>query len=168
MLKRKITKELIAWNRQEKRLSLLVKGARQVGKTYIIDDFACNNYAFYVKINFDENPNYRAIFDGDLDVDTLIKQILIRVPNVELVPYKTLIFLDEIQNCPRARTALKFLAIDQRLDVIASGSMLGIQYKEVPSYPVGYVETIEMHSLDFEEFLWANGLTPESVQDIKQ
>jgi len=168
MLKRKITIDLIAWKKRENKLCLLVKGARQVGKTFIIDEFARANYKYYTRINFDENPAYKAIFDGDLDVETLIKQISLRVPNSELVPNETLVFFDEIQNCPRARTALKFLAIDRRFDVIASGSMLGMHYKEVPSYPVGYVDTIEMYSLDFEEFLWANGVLPQSIYDIKQ
>ena len=168
MLKRKIASDLIAWKERENKLCLLVKGARQVGKTFIIDAFARDHYKHYTRINFDENPAYRAIFDGDLDVETLIKQISLRVPNAKLIPNETLLFLDEIQNCPRARTALKFLAIDQRFDVIASGSMLGIHYKDVPSYPVGYVDTIEMYSLDFEEFLWANGLTTQSIDDIKQ
>ena len=112
-------------------MCLVVKGARQVGKTFSIDKFARENYAYYTYINFDENPTYRAIFDGDLDVEKLL-------------------FFDEIQNCPRARTALKFFAIDKRFDIIASGSLLGINYKDVPSYPVGYVEHLEMYSLDFE------------------
>ena len=168
MLKRKIANDLILWKKREDKLCLLVKGARQVGKTFIIDEFARENYKHYTRINFDENPAYKAIFDGDLDIETLIKQISLRVPNSELIPNETLIFLDEIQNCPRARTALKFLAIDKRFDIIASGSMLGIHYKDVPSYPVGYVDTIEMYSLDFEEFLWANGVSPQSINDIKQ
>ena len=110
----------------------------------------------------------KQIFDGDLDVETLIKQISLRVSGAMLVPGKTLLFLDEIQNCPRARTALKFLTQDKRFDVIASGSLLGINYKDVPSYPVGYVEHLEMHSLDFEEFLWANGVLSASIADIKE
>lgn len=167
MLKRKIADELHAWKNQKDKMCLVVKGARQVGKTYSIDLFARENYKHYVNINFDQNPGYRAIFDGDLDVETLMKQISLRIPNSELVPGETVIFLDEIQNCPRARTALKFLAIDKRFDVIASGSLLGINYKDVPSYPVGYVEHLELHSLDFEEFLWANGITPQSIADIK-
>ena len=156
MLKRKIYQSLIEWKKQTEKMCLVVKGARQVGKTFIIDKFARENYENYVYINFDENPGYKVIFDGDLDVNNLIKQISLRVPNVSLVPHKTIIFLDEIQNCPNARTALKFLALDKRFDVIASGSLLGINYKEVESFPVGYTEQLEMYSLDFEEFLWAN------------
>jgi predicted AAA+ superfamily ATPase len=167
MLRRKIYDALVNWKNSPERLCLIVRGARQVGKTYIIEQFAQENYKNFIRINFDETPAYKAIFDGDLDIETLIKQISLRVPRAELVPGKTLIFLDEIQNCPRARTALKFLAIDRRFDVVASGSMLGINYKDVPSYPVGYVDQMEMHSLDFEEFLWANGVSEQSVADIR-
>lgn len=167
MLKRKIMQDLINWKNNTNKMCLVVKGARQVGKTFIIDKFAKENYKNYIYINFDENPAYKAIFDGDLDIETLIKQISLRVPNVNLVSNNTLIFLDEIQNCPKARTALKFFALDKRFDVIASGSLLGINYKEVPSYPVGYVEHLEMYSLDFEEFLWANGVSEQSIIDIK-
>ena len=168
MLKRKIYDELIRWKQQSDKQCLVVKGARQVGKTFIIELFAQDNYEHYTVINFDQNPAYKAIFDGDLDVETLIKQISLRVSGAMLVPGKTLLFLDEIQNCPRARTALKFLTQDKRFDVIASGSLLGINYKDVPSYPVGYVEHLEMHSLDFEEFLWANGVLSASIADIKE
>lgn len=167
MLKRKITNYLLEWKNSKDKMCLVVKGARQVGKTYIIDKFARENYENYIYINFDENPAYKSIFEGDLDIETLIKQISLRVPNANLIPQKTIIFLDEIQNCPKARTALKFFAIDKRFDVIASGSLLGINYKEVPSYPVGYVEHIEMNSLDFEEFLLANGISESSILDIK-
>ena len=168
MLERKITKELLKWKNNKDKMCLVVKGARQVGKTYIIDKFAKENYEYYTYINFDENESYKNIFLENLDVDTLIKQISLRVPGAQLVPHKTLIFLDEIQNCPKARTALKFFALDKRFDVIASDSLLGINYKEVPSYPVGYVEHIEMHSLDFEEFCWANGVSEQSITDIKE
>ena len=168
MLKRKIEKQLIEWKEKEEKNCLLVKGARQVGKTFSIEKFAKENYENYVYINFDENENYKTIFDDNLDVDTIIKQMSIRIPNIKLVPHKTLIFLDEIQNCPRARTSLKFFSMDKRFDVIASGSLLGINYKEVPSYPVGYVEHLEMTSLDFEEFCWANGVSEESIKDLKE
>lgn len=168
MLKRKIYDKLIRWKSHDNKQCLVIKGARQVGKTFIIELFARDNYKHYATLNFEKNPAYKAIFDGDLDIETLIKQISLRVPGVELIPGETLIFLDEIQSCPRARTALKFLTQDGRFDVIASGSLLGINYKEVPSYPVGYVEHLEMYSLDFEEFLWANSVTPGSVADIKE
>jgi predicted AAA+ superfamily ATPase len=167
MLQRKILSRLLDWKNNPRKMALLVKGARQVGKTFSIEQFAREQYPRYVYINFDENPAYRAIFDGDLDMDTLIKQISLRVPKAELVPGGTLIFLDEIQNCPQAQTALKFITMDKRFDCIATGSLLGIKNKEIPSYPVGYVEYLDMYSLDFEEFLWANGVSAQSIEDIR-
>ena len=168
MLKRKIYDDLLHWKSRNDKQCLVVKGARQVGKSFIIELFARENYKYYKTLDFEKNPAYRVIFDGDLDINTIIKQISLRVPEVELIPGETLLFFDEIQSCPRARTALKFLTQDGRFDVIASGSLLGINYKEVSSYPVGYVEHLEMHSLDFEEFLWANGIKPGSIADIKE
>ena len=168
MLKRKIEAKLIEWKNNKDKVCLMIKGARQVGKTFIVNKFAKENYKYYTYINFIENPEYSSIFEGNLNVDNLIKQMSIRVENVQLEPYKTLIFLDEIQMCPKARTALKFFSIDKRFDVIASGSLLGINYKEVPSFPVGYVEHLEMFSLDFEEFLWANNISERSISDLKE
>ena len=168
MLRRKIENELLEWKNKKDKMCLVVKGARQVGKTYIIDKFARENYKNYIYINFDEMPSYKDIFNGDLDPETIIKQITLNIPNVNLVPHETILFLDEIQNCPRARTALKFLSIDKRFDVISSGSLLGINYEEVPSFPVGYVENLEMHSLDFEEFLWANGMSQDGIRYLKE
>ncbi len=168
MLERKIMQDLIAWKNNPLKMTLVVKGARQVGKTFIIQEFAKNNYKHYVYINFYQNENYKTIFEGDLSVDNLIKQMSLRIPNIELVPGETIIFLDEIQFCPNARTALKFFSLDKRFDVIASGSLLGINYKKVESYPVGYVEHLELSSLDFEEFCWANGVSHESINDIKE
>ena len=124
MLERKIMDKLLEWKNKKEKMCLVIKGARQVGKTFIIDKFARENYKNYVYINFIEKPSYKDIFEGDLDVETLIKQITVNIPNVNLVPNETIIFLDEIQDCPKARTALKFLSIDKRFDVIASDSLL--------------------------------------------
>jgi predicted AAA+ superfamily ATPase len=148
-------------------MALMVKGARQIGKTFSIDAFGREQYRQYIYINFDMNPGYKAIFEGDLDIDTLIKQITLRVPGAKPETGHTLIFLDEIQNCPQARTALKTFSLDKRFDCIATGSLLGINYREVPSFPVGYTEHLDMYSLDFEEFLWANGVSENSIKDIK-
>jgi len=166
MLKRKILNALLAWKARPDKQCLLVKGARQVGKTFIIEHFARTYYPHAIILNFVQNPAYKVIFDGDLDAQTIVKQISLRVSGAEFVPGETLLFLDEIQDCPCARAALKFLAQDGRFDVVASGSMLGINYKDVPSYPVGYVDHLEMHGLDFEEFLWANGVSAGSIADI--
>ena len=124
MLERKIMDKLLEWKNKKEKMCLVIKGARQVGKTFIIDKFARENYKNYVYINFIEKPSYKDIFEGELDVETIIKQITVNIPNVSLVPNETIIFLDEIQDCPKARTALKFLSIDKRFDVIASGSLL--------------------------------------------
>ena len=167
MLQRKVIEQLLEWKGKSQKMALLVKGARQIGKTFSIRQFAGEQYAHYVYINFDENPAYKAIFEGDLDINTLIKQIALRVPKAEMIPGKTLIFLDEIQNCPEAQTALKFITQDGRFDCIATGSLLGIKSREIPSYPVGYVEHLEMYSLDFEEFLWAKDISAQSILDIK-
>jgi len=120
----------------------MVKGARQVGKTYIIETFARENYEHHITINFVQNPAYKMIFDGDLETEAIIKQISLRIPGANLNRGKTLLFLDEIQECPNARTALKFLSQSGDYDVIASGSLLGINYKDVPSYIYGDVPMI--------------------------
>lgn len=163
MLKRKIEKDLLNWKSDKNRKPLIVKGARQVGKTYSVLDFAKKNYKSVIYINFVQNPSLNSIFDGDLNVDNLLTLITASVPNVNLVPFETIIILDEIQNCPNARTAFKFFAIDGRYDIIGTGSLLGLNshIEKIRSYPVGYERIIEMYSLDFEEFLWANGMSEE-------
>jgi len=167
MLKRKILQTLINWKNNKKNECLLVKGARQIGKTFIIDKFGTEFYEKYIYINFFENPELKTIFDDSLESDEIYKKLSFAFMNTELVPGKTLIFIDEIQECPNARTALKFLAMDNKYDVIASGSLLGINFKEVPSIPVGYETQIEMHSLDFEEFLWAVGFNEQAISNVK-
>lgn len=167
MLKRKILNDLINWKNTKDKECLLVKGARQVGKTYIIEEFGKNYYDNYVYLNFFRNPNLKNIFEGSLEASEIYKKMSIYISNFKLVP-NTLIFLDEIQECPNARTALKFLAIDNKYDVIASGSLLGISYKSVPSIPVGYERQLTMYSLDFEEFLWAIGFNENSISYIKE
>ncbi|MCL2630318.1 MAG: AAA family ATPase [Firmicutes bacterium] len=168
MLKRKMERVLLGWkNTKAPKNCLLIKGARQVGKTFIVERFGESQYKSFIHMNFDKNESLKDIFAGDLDIDTLKKQILLNIPTAKLIDGETLIFLDEIQHCPRARTALKFFSLDGRFDVIASGSLLGVKYKEVPSYPTGYEDEITMHSLDFEEFLWANGVSNEAIQGVK-
>jgi len=167
MLKRKVIESLNAWRDNPNRMSLIVNGARQVGKTFAIGEFAKAAYREYLYINFEENPDLSAIFAGNLDADTIIKAITLRIPTASLVPGETAIFLDEVQKCPQAITALKFLTLDKRFDWIASGSLLGIAYREASSFPVGHVERIEMHSLDFEEFLWANGYNDDNIEYIR-
>lgn len=157
MLKRKIYDRLLNWKQTKSRECLLVKGARQVGKTFIIEQFGKEQYSSYLYLNFYKNPEYKEIFEGSLDAAEIYKRLSLYVKNTRYAEHDTLIFLDEIQDCPNARTALKFLALDDRYDVIASGSLLGLHYREMASIPVGYERTLEMFSLDFEEFLWACG-----------
>ncbi|MCL2607563.1 MAG: AAA family ATPase [Methanomassiliicoccaceae archaeon] len=167
MLRRKITDQLIEWKNNPKKKALLIRGARQVGKTHSIDDFGKKNYSSYVYINFEENPSYAEIFAGDRDVDTIIRNMSARFPRIKFTPGDTLIFLDEIQNCPNARTSFKFFTIDGRYDIIGSGSLMGVRYKEVSSYPVGYEDSFEMSSLDFEEFLWAMDVRQDTIDIVK-
>lgn len=175
MLKRKMYNTLLEWKKSEKKECLLVKGARQVGKTYLIRKFGENEYESFVEINFHEQKSLKVIFEGDKTAEEIYKRLTANVPGVRLIPGKTLIFLDEIQKCAGARTALKFLAEDGRYDVIASGSLLGLSYgsdddnevEPVESIPVGYEKAVMMYSLDFEEFLWAYGYTDETVAYLK-
>lgn len=166
MLRRKMSVFLAQWRATKERECLLVKGARQVGKSYIIDAFGRENYDSYISIDFVAHPEYKRIFAGPLEADDIYRQMSLFIPDIRFAEHDTFIFLDEIQECPRARTALKYLALDNRYDVVASGSLLGIQYRqadEVASIPVGYERIVEMHPLDFEEYLWAKGFDEAAV-----
>ena len=175
MLKRKLYADLLAWKREKKKECLLVKGARQVGKTYLVRQFGKREYESFVEINFHEQKSLKVIFEGDKTAEEICKRLTANLPGVRLIPGKTLIFLDEIQKCAEARTALKFLAQDGRFDVIASGSLLGLSYgkdddrevEPVESVPVGYERPIMMYPMDFEEFLWAYGYPDETVAYLK-
>lgn len=151
MLKRKVTAFMDQWIRTKEKKCLVVQGARQTGKTYIIERFAEDNYEELVEINFKQLPSAMDIFSGDLTVDNMVMAMRFRFPEKKITPGKTLIFLDEIQECQEAITSLKFWAIDNRYDVIVSGSLLGIDYKRASSYPVGYVDYLKMYGVDFEE-----------------
>ena len=161
--------KLIEWKNSPNKMTLIVRGARQVGKTYVIKEFAREYYDNYVYINFEENPQFKEIFEDNLSGEEIISQISLRFNNIIIEPKKTLIIFDEIQTCPKAITALKFLTIYNKYDVIASGSLLGVLHKDEPSsYPVGYVEYLDMYSLDFEEFCWANGINDTGIQFVKK
>jgi predicted AAA+ superfamily ATPase len=166
-MRRKITGDFLEWRRGKKNECLLVRGARQVGKTYSIQRLGEEHYKSCLTINFFEKPELKKIFDNELSSSEIIKRVQLNFPGFKLIERETLLFLDEIQECPQARTALKFLAQDERIDCIASGSMLGISYKEIASVPVGYERQIEMFSLDFEEFLWAKGITDDVIADVR-
>jgi uncharacterized protein len=165
MLKRKILDRLIEWKENKSKHALLVKGARQVGKTFIIREFGKTFYKRFVEINFEEKPLFKRVFSGNLDARTILLN-LSAMGLGDFMPENTLFFFDEIQSCPEARTAIKFLVEDGRYDYIESGSLLGINYKDVSSYPVGFEEQITMYPLDFEEFLWAKNISQEVIQSI--
>lgn len=156
------------WKQNKSKECLLVKGARQIGKTFIIEDFGKKYYKSYIYINFFQQPKLKEIFKGDLSADELYKKMSVYLKGIKFIENDTLIFIDEIQECPEARTALKFLAIDGKYDVICSGSLLGIHYKDVSSIPVGYEMQMEMHSMDFEEFLWAIGINETAISYVKE
>ena len=174
-LRRKFYDYLLSWKASKRQECLLIKGARQVGKTYIVEKFGREQYESFIEFNFVLDGEAAELFDGSLTAEDLYKKISAYKPETRLIPGKTLIFLDEIQECANARTALKSFALDGRYDVIASGSLLGIKYKNkkarekrVPkSIPVGYERIVKMHSLDFEEFLWAKGYTTEAIDVMR-
>lgn len=168
MLKRKIYQQLQEWRDSHHEDCLLIKGARQVGKTFAITQFGQTEYESFIAINFIESPQLKALFDGDLSSSNIKKQMTMLIPGIQFIAEKTLIFLDEIQECPNARTALKFLAQDNTIDVIASGSLLGLSYASVSSIPVGYERQIEMYGLDFEEYLWALGYSEETTNTLRE
>ncbi len=175
MLQRKIYQYLMDWKATKDRECLLIKGARQIGKTYIVQQFGAAEYESYIEINFVRYPSLKAVFEGDLDAAEIYKRMTAHLPGIRLIEGKTLIFLDEIQRCAKARTALKFLAEDNRFDVIASGSLLGLHYgqdddeevEEVESIPVGYERQVVMYSMDFEEFLWAYGYGDDTISYLR-
>lgn len=158
MLRRKIYDKLLAWkNNKGKKDAILLRGVRQCGKTYIVREFGKREYKNFIEINFIERPDMQAVFSGSLDVDNMVQQIKLSMPGCQFIPGETLLFLDEIQDAPNARTSLKFWTQDGRFDCIASGSLLGIDYKNEVSIPVGYEQQLIMRTLDFEEFIWALG-----------
>lgn len=175
MLRRKAYAEILQWKNNHTKKCLMIKGARQVGKTYLVREFGKNEYESFIEINFIKNPNLKDIFSGDIDAENIYKRMSFNIEGAKLIPHKTLIFLDEIQVCGRARTAIKFLAEDDRFDIITSGSLLGLTYaeeddplvEEAESNPTGYEDFITMYSLDFEEFLWAIGISDEQIAGLK-
>lgn len=176
MLKRKAYNKLLEWKNGNRKKCLMIKGARQVGKTYLIREFGHNEYESFIEINFIIQKDLKKIFDGELSAETIYKRMSFFIPDIHLIPGKTLIFLDEIQNCGNARTALKFLTEDGRFDIITSGSLLGLTYaengdeaaEEPESVPTGYEAFLTMYPLDFEEFLWAEKYSEEAIAELKK
>lgn len=166
LLKRKVDTYLTNWKKNPDRKPLIIKGARQIGKTRSIEWFASQNYKNVILINFVEQTKYREIFNDGFEVDNILKNISLLNPEFKFIPGETIFFFDELQACPNCATSLKFFKLDGRFDVICSGSLMGISYKEIESNSVGYKEDYEMHSMDFEEFLWAKGYSEEFIDGL--
>ena len=145
---------------------VMVDSSSTDGTRRIMERFAEENYEELVEINFKQMPSAMEIFSGDLTVDAMVMGMRFRFPEKKIIPGKTLIFLDEIQECQEAVTSLKFWAIDNKYDVIVSGSLPGIDYKRASSYPVGYVDYLKMYGIDFEEFLWGMGISGDMIENL--
>lgn len=165
-LKRKVDEFLNNWKNDEDKSPLIIRGCRQVGKTESILHFAYENYKSVIEINFARDIKYKQIIADGYDVNSIIKNITLINPNISFIENDTLIFFDEITDFPEIATSLKFFKIDGRYDVICSGSLLGLNYKKIESNSVGYKIDYIMHSLDFEEFLWAKGYNDNTVNDM--
>ena len=167
-LRRKIDEYLLNWKNDSKRKPLIVKGARQTGKTESILHFAKELYSNVVYINFALEPKYKTITSNGYDVQSIISNISLIDPSKKFIDGETLIIFDELTDYPDIATSLKSFNIDRRFDVICSGSLLGLHYKQIHSNSVGNKVDYEMHSMDFEEFLWAKGYSDEKIADIAQ
>ena len=166
MLKRKVYQELLKWKENTEGKALCIIGARQIGKTTLIREFGKNEYEHFAEINFVTDEKAADIFNDRLTAEVIITNLTAYL-QTPLEPGKTLILFDEVQECPAVRSAIKFLVEDGRFDYIESGSLLGVRYKEVRSYPVGFEQIVPMYPLDFEEYLWANGVQDKTLQYLK-
>ena len=162
-MKRKLINELLNWKKYKRNKPLIIYGARQVGKTYLVREFAKENYEYLYEINFELDKDAKDLFSGNLNIDNLFMQLSSYKTDIPILEGKTLLFFDEAQTCPNILTSLKAFAMDGRFDVIVSGSMLGISLDNVSSYPVGYVESLNMKPMNFEEFLWAKGYSEDLI-----
>ncbi|MDO5331981.1 MAG: AAA family ATPase [Bacillota bacterium] len=172
MFRRKITEEMLAWkNSAGKKKALVIKGLRQIGKTYSVMHFAEENYENVVYINFKDNASVKKAFDGDLLVDRITLDISAVLPNVHFLPGKTVIIFDEVQECSNARASIKAFMIDGRYDIICTGSLLGIKgynRKKGKGIPAGFEHIVYMKPMDFEEFLWAKGISTEVINELRR
>ena len=165
-LKRKFDAFLLDWKANPRRLPLIIKGARQVGKTECVRHFAEGRYESFIEINFVERPQFKAVVRDGYSVESIVSNITQIDSTIRFVKGSTLLFFDELQEFPEIATALKFFAQDGNYDVILSGSLLGVHYHRVESFSVGYQTSVELRSLDFEEFLWAQGYSDEQIEDV--
>ena len=177
MYKRKIEEYLIAWKNKDKRKPLIIKGVRQCGKTSSVKDFAEKHYEHVVYLDFHAHPEYKQFFHPNLDINEIILRISATLPSLVIEPHKTCFIFDEIQDCPMARASLKFFCLDGRYDVLCTGSLLGVNgYKtkeeqkeeEEASIPVGFENIVNMYPMDFEEWLWANGIREEHIDVLRK
>ena len=171
MFKRKIYDQILKWKNSEFHRPLIISGLRQIGKTTIVEEFAKNNYESFVKLDFRKNKSLKEIFNGDFDIDNIIFSLSLKFKNFKAISNKTLLIFDELQDCPNARSSLKYFNEDGRFDVICTGSLLGIKnYRKRPKptrgIPVGFEDYLKMKPMDFEEFLWANGVDEKITQSL--
>lgn len=177
MFKRKIECQLESWLKDSAHKPIIIKGVRQCGKTSSVKDFAKKHFKNVVYLDFREHPEYKKFFIPNLEVDSIIMRITAAMPDAEIEPRNTCFIFDEVQDCPRARGALKYFHLDGRYEVMCTGSLLGVNgYKtkeeqeeeEASSIPVGFEEIVNMHPMDFEEWLWANGIRQMHVDYLKK
>lgn len=178
MLRRKIESYLEEWKRNSNHKPLVIKGVRQCGKTYSVQQFVKAHYNHFVYVDFVENPDFKEAFYGAKTVDTIIMNLSAIIENAKFIPNETCLIFDELQDCPEARTSLKYFKMDGRYDVICTGSLLGVkgygsknkrkEKDKGSSVPVGYETIVEMFPLDFEDFLWANGINEEIIALLKK
>ena len=171
MLRRKIINKIQEWYDNSEKKALLIRGLRQIGKTYIAMLFAKKHYKNVVYINFKNNASMKDVFEGDLVVDRITLDISAKMTNITFEPNETVLIFDEIQECQNARASLKAFVEDGRYDVIATGSLLGIKgynKKGSKGVPIGYEKMLYMYPLDFEEFLWAKGVNNDVIDSVKK
>ena len=172
MFKRKIINDLIAWkNAGGKKKALVLKGMRQIGKTYIVQQFAQENYENVVYINFKDNESAKKVFEGDFIINKITLELSALIPNIHFVPGKTILIFDEVQECVNARASIKSFMLDGRYDVICTGSLLGIKgynHKKGRGIPTGFEHIIYMKPMDFEEFLWAKGIDESVISELRR
>lgn len=167
MLRRKAYQDLLKWKNGTKGKALCIIGARQTGKTTLIREFGKNEYEHFAEINFVTDKKAADVFSGKLTAEEIITNMTAYLQK-PLEARKTLILFDEIQECPEIRSAIKFLVEDGRFDYIESGSLLGVRYKDIKSYPVGFEQMLSMYPLDFEEYLWANGVQEQTIFYLRE
>lgn len=166
MISRKIENELKHFLEDEKKKALLITGARQVGKTYSIRAFGHQHFRSFVELNFLENTTAKELFENAAGTKDLLMRLSL-VTDCALIPGETLVFLDEVQECKEIVTAIKFLVEEGSYRYILSGSLLGVELKDIRSVPVGYMDIVEMYPLDFEEFVLANKVSPRIVETLQ-